>query len=492
MKPALALAVSLTLALVAACGAVTDPPEAAPDATADPGPGTPDAAPECTTDAACGDPALPYCVDLHCVACADASACSAEAPVCSETDHTCGACRDQEDCIGYPGRRACGPDGACVQCVADNYCPNSAPVCEDFACRGCVADAECDTGACDLASGACYTPAQIVYVAPSGSSAGTCGTAAQPCDSLGAAAPHITAGRPIIVMRPGTYPAQLVTAAPGPIDVHATGATISASGAATGLFLGNLIATVRGLHVSITGVSGQQSRAIDMNSPGQLTLRDVQIRGTGGMVIGIESDAVLDADAVDIQTSGLALNTFGSGSLTLTRSRIHQSAGISVGSPTFLIENNVISYCTGVGLRLDSPAGTKRLWFNTFLANGSALSSGATELEIVRAVPPDPLGRFSATDNVFVNGRPYTWNGATHTGIHVVEGRVDRALIDEPNHPPGTGYALGAAQLTSDGHVAAGSAAIDAGLAGTGPTDDLDGDDRDVGPPDLGADEYQP
>lgn len=94
---------------------------------------------------ACADPAAPYC----------------------GPDKVCGGC-DAIDCAAVSaGTPTCDAvSGLCVQCTADatDACAGTTPVCDaaTSTCVGCTAHAECDSGACDFATGACF--AAILYV----------------------------------------------------------------------------------------------------------------------------------------------------------------------------------------------------------------------------------------------------------------------------------------------------------------------------------------
>jgi hypothetical protein len=412
-----------------------------------------------------------------------------------------------------------GPDAAPPpECTLDAECPADRPVCgADQTCRGCDADAECASGACDLATGACYAAAEVVIVAPGGEAAGPCGQAGAPCGSIAAAMTQLSSTRRTVRLLPADYPPQNVNASPAPgvpFTVDGRGARIaSAQPAATGIFTGNAIdMTIVGLALEITTPAGQTnpSRAIDVNAGTTVTLREVTIRGNGvtasGLgTTGIEVDGVLDADRVDISTTdGFAITSFGAaGRVAVRRSRIHGSRyGVYIGVPSYQLTNNVISHNTMQGVRIDTApgAGAKQIEFNTFLANGSQVSSGATELEVLRSgLEGTTQLKLAPRGNLMSNGRPYTWNASTGTGVRLVGGAIlpRLSLLDMPNLPPSAdGNLYADAQLAADGHLTAPSPAIDAlDLDGSSlpVLDDLDGDPRPTGARvDIGADEHRP
>src|SRR5262249_19387731 len=88
----------------------------------------------------------------------------------------------------------------CVECVIAPDCPSDRPICNDNACRACIADTEC-SDVC-LPDGACADPARIVYAA-SGGGGSDC-TSAAPC-ALDTALTHVTAATDIVKLAPGTY-----------------------------------------------------------------------------------------------------------------------------------------------------------------------------------------------------------------------------------------------------------------------------------------------
>lgn len=95
----------------------------------------------CDTSGDCPEGTTPICSDYVCVAC------------------TSTALPDAECAAKNPDLPACGVDGDCVVCTAANplACPESAPVCDDEACRGCLAHDECSSAACEFESGECFS-----------------------------------------------------------------------------------------------------------------------------------------------------------------------------------------------------------------------------------------------------------------------------------------------------------------------------------------------
>jgi len=88
------------------------------------------------------DAATPICVDMACVPCTDAADGDAE---CAAKDGALPVCRE---------------DGQCVQCTSSNAdeCGDMTPVCDDgtSSCVGCTYHEQCESTACDIASGSCF------------------------------------------------------------------------------------------------------------------------------------------------------------------------------------------------------------------------------------------------------------------------------------------------------------------------------------------------
>jgi len=97
-----------------------------------------------SVNAACDDPAKPYC--------GAAGACVG----CAEID--CAA--------SSPATPACGDAGLCVECTdaVAAACGDTTPICDAATntCIGCSAHAQCDSGACDYATGACFEASLFV------------------------------------------------------------------------------------------------------------------------------------------------------------------------------------------------------------------------------------------------------------------------------------------------------------------------------------------
>jgi hypothetical protein len=94
--------------------------------------------PDGSSNDACDDPTKPYCgAEGQCVGC------------------------DAIDCAQTPATPACGGAGVCVECTESvaSACSDATPICDvaSNTCTGCSEHEQCSSGACDRATGACFT-----------------------------------------------------------------------------------------------------------------------------------------------------------------------------------------------------------------------------------------------------------------------------------------------------------------------------------------------
>lgn len=104
----------------------------------------------CASTEDCTDPGAPFCGPSGvCVA-------------CTGTDDPDGAC------AGLDATAPVCVNGACVQCTAasTSVCDEQLLVCDDATntCVSCVEHAECSSGACQLGTGRCFPPGDVVHV----------------------------------------------------------------------------------------------------------------------------------------------------------------------------------------------------------------------------------------------------------------------------------------------------------------------------------------
>jgi hypothetical protein len=328
----------------------------------------------------------PFCdlageFDLKNTCVADPSVCSialpceiAGLPAC--VDGVCQECDDRADCTGHAGMPACGAAHVCVECTENTDCPGARPFCDVGAemCRGCAADDECATGACNKATGVCHLESDLVFVATNGG--GTACTRQAPCGSMLAGLNAVIGSRDVILAS-GTYnePLDVVD-----FDVTIKGpVTISSPSAAALRVMGNRPVRLE----NVTFTDGSQGLTCT-GSGGRASLHLEQVVVGTGPNVGLSldtCDAVLDRTRI-AGRSGLGINTTAA-SLTIRRSEIvsNTGGGIRVATTDYDIENTFIvkngtdgttgSDVGGIRFTTDAPGGLakSRFEFNTVAYN---------------------------------------------------------------------------------------------------------------------------
>lgn len=232
--------------------------------------------------------------------------------------HNCGnepgtyPCDSKEDCSGQEGKLACtdpNPStgfGVCVQCTpADaTACSAAAPVCgTDNTCRTCSKHSECASAAC-LPDGSCGSDANVAYVAANGS--GTACTKAAPCGTPAAA---VALGKPFIKVATGLVKSSAATV------IDAKTVTILADDGAKldrDTEDGPVIriqgrADVKIYDLEITGASGSGANGIDLDASGAPKLALTRVKLTSNQGFGL----LAQGGAVTISQSVVSGNTGG-------------------------------------------------------------------------------------------------------------------------------------------------------------------------------------
>ncbi len=425
-----------------------------------------------TNDLYCeGHPDDPYCFDAA-VGCNSSSECKAPSSVCKM------------------------PERSCVQCTTTeaSACTGNTPVCsETNACRGCQKDDECQSQACDVQGGSCLAEASLLYVAPAGSGA-VC-TRAQPCGSLMTALGLVDATRTTIKMLPGSY-TERVTIADKTVTVHAVGAELTEAVQGEIVHVeGSANVTLIGLRIHDgLGATGDGILCINAgaNIP-SLNLTDAKVDANGGKGVNATRCLLSIARSTIGNNTGLGVSSSG-GSVNVNASTISKNTGggITLGDgSTFVIVGNMFfgngsepNATTTGGISISTTqSAANRLEFNSFNKNQS--QNGIAPAIHCFA------GIFTARNNI-ISG-----NG-TAANTQQVDGSCTHAYsIVTPGTLPagGTNFASDPKfvdTLTGNLHIQPGSAAIraaapDADLGGLSARD-LDGDAR-VAPADIGADE---
>lgn len=379
------------------------------------------------------------------------------------------ACDDSSDCTGANAMFCLEAESVCVQCLDDDNCSGSTPVCNaTHQCEGCTAHSQCDSAACDFASGSCFPSESIAYVKADGE--GTECTQTDPCGTLAIAleTPHP------VVKFDGTDPVIVNETQEITRDV-----TILAEVGAV------LRRDSTGPVVTLSGASG----AIEVE------IQDLEISDG----LGAAGDGILVADlAVKLTldrvfllaNTGHGLRAGNGGHVIVRRSVVsgNNRGGINLADAKFEITNTLIvanggGASTTGGFRAAQTLADSSFHFNT-VANNTAdtTTTNAGEAGVACALSP-----FDATSNIISGNQA----GATCTFANSMfdaaapignfNGTPDFLEITPANARERDYFRIGAASM-----------AIDA----ANPTDeeiDVDGDRRPQGDaPDVGADERAP
>lgn len=258
----------------------------------------------------------PACVDFQCVECTaeTTAACSVERPVCFE--NACVACTadDVGACANEEAHPVCF-ENACVACTAEDRgaCAGETPVCdaETNSCVPCTEHGQCESGVCNVDTGACFSAANVLVV----EGAPGCQDIVEPFCEIGQAVQAIPEGqlRAVLVFarRGGTAYQESVTLDGGrtalflagtnvrPIILGNGGPGLTVSGGAVAMLEG--IRVERGTNEGLL-VTGEGSRAeldrcwVAQNSGGGIAVTE----GAAIEVVNSFVSGVVDTDALAI------------------------------------------------------------------------------------------------------------------------------------------------------------------------------------------------
>lgn len=212
----------VSLCLLVGCGSKTNPDVCCTD--------TADCAAKGVPDGSVCSGGL-VCRGNTCIAetCTTSAQCEAGAPFCGASMLCTATCAMDSECPGFggdSGNKFC-ESGNCTECRDSNDCADPArAICDAHSCRGCVADTDCDSGACG-ANGVCVDASSLLYLDPVGFDGGMC-TQAAPCKTLTFALTKATPTRAVISMSQGQYVEAVnldaTTTSATSLEVHGHGA----------------------------------------------------------------------------------------------------------------------------------------------------------------------------------------------------------------------------------------------------------------------------
>ncbi len=255
------------------------------------------------------------------------------------------ACTVDTDCPSSAPH--CTPQDVCVQCETSSQCAGSTPVCDTTtnSCRGCSADADCDSDVCDLDHGTCTTSTTVIYASPTGVTTGTC-EQATPC-SLSHALDVVGGARTIVRMSPGSYNGN-PTITGKQVTIDGTGSTLNAAGG------GRAIEILDGASVHIIGLNvvspvvenGIACEPASASPPfPTLTLTGVSVDTGGSAVIANPCNVTIERSTLRIRSTAAQTILASAGTpMTISRSSIRGGDGIwSLGGTSVVrIENSVM------------------------------------------------------------------------------------------------------------------------------------------------------
>lgn len=325
-------------------------------------PRPPDVA-ECNHSSDCTATSAPYCVDGTCAA----------------------ACQLDDHCAGLAGTPFCQTaSGTCVGCLDATACTADKPVCDATgSCRACARDDECTSGVCVDAEGRCAMSNEVVFVSQQAADNPAC-SAATPCRTFAAALAVATPQRYIIHILGGNYTSPTGISPAGPrftIDGSDTIVTVT-----QGIAFSSAEAR-QTITLSRMTVNAADGTAISVTNGGAMLLHGVTLGASAvatGASLGIQSSTVRDitcsaAGALDIEHS--RAGRVGSTNCEFTALANHFNDELEASGGKIIIENNVITSQNEVqdGVLIPSSLSGSRFAFNT-LVNFSGIDGTSTVL----------------------------------------------------------------------------------------------------------------
>ncbi len=404
--------------------------------------GSVDADPETCQNGVCIDPQFPFC-DVNgeiggtpgaCIAieCVPGTVASCQ----QDMALSCNAAGNDYELVACPN--GCELPNGCkdpvvVECTTNAQCDNPSPVCSaEMVCRGCALDDECDSGVCDVDTGACANASEVLYATPTGGDSAQC-VAADPC-SLPRAVSLATSNplRPWIKLAPGNYDRQVQTNVGaarivGPRTAVLRGDSPSTTSGTISVGMGGKV-TIRGVSIDLTKQSAYCGGVgtTGFLDGGELHLRDVAITSPASNGVFFSNGCVgsIVHSAFDTMSGGIfVFSQSGHPMSRATIDRFHYRATGTTASFQVNMTTITNSLFEGVALSLTG----SNIAFSTVYGGQIFAMEGRVENSIVLA-PGNANALFCTSCTSRTNiAFPQM---ATIAGTTA----VDPQLVDAPNH----------------------------------------------------------
>jgi hypothetical protein len=387
-----------------------------------------------------------------------------------------------------PNKPLCGSGDFCVECIASTDCNQGSDNvhCDTVAgeCGACVANVECESGACDFAGDKCIKAEKVIYVDGAvAASAADCGLSrTNACKTIAEGLAKVDGDRHTLVILEGSYPENIVMSTGTAVLIGEGAVTINPSLVSADQNRESVLRVTGDAHVSAYSLhfnpntrEAQTDVVTCKGAASSLFLSGVEVRGSADWGVFVENCNI------KIHRSTIVGNVDG---------------GISIESaPYELVNNFIVSNGSNLGGTPSTNGGVKIAFtsafaevfeFNTLADNGlldtsmdgSALTCSSSNL--------------TARNNIFVKGNG---GGGASTVVAGSGCTFEFSLFDEAM-PVGSGNIEDTPKFMGGGNyhlLNDTSPGIDEADPASAETVDFDGDARPQGAgKDMGADEFIP